>query len=331
MGTNNQLIIEITRGEMVESFHKGHCVVADRNGKRLHTWGNAELVIYPRSAIKPLQAIALIETGAADAFQVNDAELALATASHSSTKIQINLITSWLNRLGLSISDLECAGHNPMNRDADMDLIKANMNPLAIHNNCSGKHAGFLTTALHMNETIKNYSKPNHPVQKRLINILSSMGDVDLASTPRGIDGCGIPVMGMPLEAVATALAKMADPKDLSYARADATKRIISAMTTYPNLIAGPERFDTLTMEQEDSSFVIKTGAEGVYAGILPELGLGIALKIDDGAKRAAETAIVAILNYLGVIKNFPEKHIFNAAKKRVGVIRAQVNWNKIA
>ena len=322
MGTNNELIVEITRGKMVESFHRVHCVVANQAGEKLHTWGNSELVIYPRSAIKPLQAIALIETGAADAFQIKAEEIALATASHSATDTHVKIITNWLNRIGLNYTDLECAGHIPMCRDADVEMIKSNLSPWAIHNNCSGKHVGFLTTALYMKEKIKGYSKLKHPVQNRLINILSTMGDADLTSTPRGVDGCGIPVIGMPLRAVATALARMADPRDLSATRAKAVGEIISAMTAYPNLIAGPNRFDTLTMEQVNSTFIIKTGAEGVYAGILPELGLGVALKVEDGAKRAAEFSIAAVLNYLGVLKNLPEKSILSADKKKVGEIR---------
>jgi L-asparaginase II len=327
MGTNNELIVEITRGNMVESCHRGHCVVADQTGRHIHTWGDPTRVIYPRSAIKPLQAIALIETGAADSFQIKETEIALATASHSGTTVHVKMITKWLNRIGLSDSSLECAGHNPMSRKADIDLIRAKINPWAIHNNCSGKHAGFITTALYMNEKIKGYSTSNHPVQRRLLNILSTMGSVNLSSAPRGMDGCGIPVIGMPLEALAVALARMADPKNLDANRAEATKRVISAMISHPNLVAGPGRFDTLTMDQGSGNFVIKTGAEGVYACILPSLGLGVALKIEDGAKRAAEISMAAILNYLNVLKDLPESPIFNPAKEKVGVIRMQANW----
>jgi L-asparaginase II len=327
MGTNNGLIVEVTRGNMVESHHRGHCVVADRTGKQVRTWGDAERVIYPRSAIKPLQAMALIESGAADAFQLKPTELALATASHSSTKKHVDIISDWLKRIGLSDLDIECAGHNPINREADVVLVRAKIAPRSIHNNCSGKHAGFLTTALHMGENTKGYSKPDHPVQQRLLEILSVMSDLNLTTAPRGIDGCGIPVIGMPLAALATALAKMADPKDLNTGRAEATKRIISAMTSYPNLIAGPRRFDTLTMGLGNGGFVVKTGAEGVYAGIIPKLGLGVALKIDDGAKRAAEAAMSAVLNQLGVLKNLPELPVFSAANKRVGIIRMQEGW----
>ena len=327
MGANNELIVEVTRGNMVESRHRGHCVISDRTGKLAHTWGDSARVIYPRSAIKPLQALALIETGAANAFQIKATELALATASHSATKTHVDAISDWLNRIGLSPLDLECAGHNPLSRSADIELVQNKTAPSAIHNNCSGKHAGFLTTALHMGEKIKGYTSPIHPVQQRLLEILSVMGDVNLETMPRGIDGCGIPVIGMPLTALATALARMADPKDLNTTRAEAASQIISAMTDHPNLVAGPGRFDSLTIEQGNGVLVVKTGAEGVYAGILPELGLGVALKIDDGAKRAAEASMLAILKYLGVLNNIPESPIFSTAKKKVGVIRMQAGW----
>lgn len=327
MRANNELIVEVTRGNLIESRHRGHCVVSDRTGKLTHTWGDSARVIYPRSAIKPLQALALIETGAANAFQIKATELALATASHSATKKHVDAISGWLNRIGLSDLDLECAGHNPLSRNADIDLVRDKTAPSAIHNNCSGKHAGFLTTALHMGEKTKGYTSPIHPVQQRLLEILSVMGGVDLATMPRGIDGCGIPVIGMPLAALATALARMADPKDLNTDRAEAAGQIISAMTDHPDLVAGPGRFDTLTMRLGNGALVVKTGAEGVHAGILPELGLGVALKIDDGAKRAAEASMSAILKYLGVLNNQPETPIWSTAKKKVGVIRMQADW----
>jgi len=327
MTSNNPLIVEVTRGGMVESRHRGHCVVADRTGASVHAWGDGERLIYPRSAIKPLQALALIETGAADAFGLSDGELALAAASHSSTPDHVDAIAGWFKRLGLSESDLECAGHDPMNRDADKALIRTNRTPGALHNNCSGKHAGFLTTALHMGENTKGYSGPDHPVQKRLLDILSAMGGVDLAATPRGVDGCGIPVIGMPLAALALALARMADPKDLDDARAGACARIIAAMTGNPNLVAGPGRFDTVTMRLGKGAFVVKAGAEGVYAGIVPGLGLGVALKIADGTKRAAEVAMAAVLSYLGVLEKEPKIPILNAADTNVGVIRMQDGW----
>ena len=335
MTSNNPLIVEVTRGGMVESRHRGDCVVVDRAGVRVHAWGDGDRLMYPRSAIKPLQALALIETGAAGAYRLSDAELALAAASHSATQDHVNAVAGWLKRVGLSQSDLECAGHDPMNRDADKALVRAGTTPGALHNNCSGKHAGFLTTALHMGEPTKGYTEPDHPVQQRLGAILTAMSGVDLSATPRGIDGCGIPVIGMPLAAMALALARMADPRDLDAARAEASGRIIAAMTAHANMVAGPGRFDTVAMTAGRGAFVVKAGAEGVYAGIVPGLGFGVALKIADGAKRAAEVAMAAVLKHLGVVDDEAEKGmadflcapVLNAAGLRVGDIRMKVGW----
>jgi L-asparaginase II len=335
MTSNNPLIVEVTRGGMVESRHRGDCVVVDRTGAVVHAWGDGNRLMYPRSAVKPLQALALIETGAAEAYRLSDAELALAAASHSATPDHVDAVAGWLKRVGLSQSDLECAGHDPVNRAADEALVRSGRSPGALHNNCSGKHAGFLTTALHMGEPTKGYLAPGHPVQQRLSAILSGMGGVDLSKTPRGVDGCGIPVIAMPLAAVALAMARMADPVDLDAVRAEASKRVIAVMTAHPNMVAGPGRFDTVAMTAGRGAFVVKAGAEGVYAGIVPGLGLGVALKIADGAKRAAEVAMAAVLKHLGVVdeaaetgmKDFLCAPVLNAAGLRVGDIRMPDGW----
>ncbi len=327
MTSNNPLTVEVTRGDMVESRHRGACVVIDADGGTVHAWGNVGGVVYPRSAIKPLQALALIETGAAEAYQVSDAELALAAASHGGTPEHVDAIGGWLKRIGLGPGDLECGAHDPMDKDAAKALARAGEAYARIHNNCSGKHTGFLCTALHLGEPPKGYSKPGHPVQDRLFAILVEMGGADLSQAPRGTDGCGIPVIGMPLIALALALARMADPKGLEDGRAEAAKRVFRAMTAHPRLVAGPGRFDTQAMEAGKGAFAVKTGAEGMYGAILPSLGLGVALKIDDGAKRAAETAMAAVLKLLGVMDKKPETPVLNAAGEDVGVIRMGEDW----
>ena len=327
MSSNNPLTVEVTRGDMVESRHMGACVVVDADGGILRAWGDQDRVVYPRSAIKPLQTLVLIETGAADAYQLTDAELALASASHGATSEHVDGIGAWLKRIGLGPEDLECGGHDPTDADAAKALFRAGKEPGRIHNNCSGKHTGFLCTALHMGEPTKGYLNPGHPVQDRLFAMLGEMGGADLSQAPRGVDGCGIPVFGMPLKAMAQALARMADPKGLSANRAAAAKQIFQAMTAHPRLVAGPGRFDTLAMEAAKGTVAIKTGAEGMYAGIVPGLGLGIALKIDDGAKRAAETAMAAVLKLLGVLDPNSETPVLNAAGDGVGVVRMAEDW----
>lgn len=335
MSAKNPLTIEMTRGSMVESRHQGHAVVMDSGGRRVHAWGDGARLVYPRSSIKPLQALVLVETGAADAFRLTDTELALASASHSGCPEHTEAVARWLERVGLSPGDLECGAHEPMDADAARALAAAGEAPGPLHNNCSGKHTGFLTTAKHLGEATAGYSGPNHPVQQRMAALLAAMGDCDLSHAPTGTDGCGIPVTGLPLASMALALARMADPEGLPPERQAAAKRIIGAMMAKPHFVAGPGRFDTLAIEAGNNTFAVKGGAEGMYGAILPGLGLGIALKIDDGAKRASEVAMAAILEFLGpwdeaaktAMAAFLEAPVTNARGDTVGAVRMAEGW----
>ena len=327
--------VEVIRGGMVESRHQGSAIIVDASGKVLHGWGDTDQLIYPRSAIKPLQALALLETGAAEHYNLSDAEVALSSASHSSEPLHVNAVTSWLSRIGLNVDDLECAGHLPSFEKAAHDMIRTGEPVTNVHNNCSGKHTGFLSTALHMGEDTKGYIEADHPVQERLLRILSEMGDCDLSGTPRGIDGCGIPVIGMPLSSMALALAKMANPDGLETKRAAAANRIVPSIAANPEHVAGTGRFDTVAMRAAPGRFTVKTGAEAVHAGIIPELGVGIALKIADGTKRGSDVAMANILDLLGVLdgkarvgmKDFLETPVYNAAGKLAGHVKMQEGW----
>lgn len=335
MSAKNPLTIEVTRGSMVESRHRGHAVVMDAGGRRVHAWGDGARIVYPRSSIKPLQALVLVETGAAEAFKLTDRELALASASHSGFPEHTEAVARWLERVGLSSGDLECGAHEPMDADAARALAAAGETPGPLHNNCSGKHTGFLTTAKHLGEPVAGYSGPGHPAQQRMAAMLAEMGDCDLSEAPLGTDGCGIPVMGLPLASMALALARMADPEGLPPERQAAVKRITAAMTANPRLVAGPGRFDTVAMEAGAETFIVKGGAEGMHGAILPGLGLGIALKIDDGAKRAAEVAMAAILGFLGqwdaaaetAMAAFLDAPVTNARGDTVGAVRMAEGW----
>ncbi len=335
MASNNPLTVEVTRGDMVESRHLGASVVMDAGGKIIRAWGDGERVVFPRSAVKPVQALALIETGAAEAFDVTDQELALASASHGGMPEHTDMAGRWLERLGLGPKDLACGSHRPMDPGAAKALVQAGETPGPLHNTCSGKHTGMLTTAKHLGEPVSGYTELDHPVQERVARVLGDMSGTDLTQAPRGRDGCGIPVLGMPLTAMARALALMADPKGLDEGRAGACRRIVGAMTAHPFLIAGPGRFDNVVMEAVKGGFAVKAGAEGVYGAILPGPGLGIALKIDDGAKRAAEVAMAAILDHLGVLdekavkgmEKYLDAPVMNAPGVRVGSIRMAEGW----
>ena len=236
MASRNPLTVEVTRGGMVESRHRGAAVVMDAKGNAVHAWGEIERIVYPRSAIKPLQALAVVETGAAEAFAVTDAELALASASHCGQPQHMDVVLAWLERIGLGADDLECGAHEPLDPETAKARVRAGESPGPADNNCSGKHAGMLTTAKHLGEETAGYTRPGHPVQQRLRAILTDIGGADLSQAPEGTDGCGIPVFGMPLSAMARAMARMADTGGLEAGRAEAAGRIVTAMISNPLL-----------------------------------------------------------------------------------------------
>src|SRR5262249_44085074 len=286
----NPIVVEVTRGSMVESRHRAAVAIVDSDGKVVQAWGDVDRPVYGRSAIKPLQALPLIETGAADRYAVSVAETALACASHSGEPRHVQLVSAWLARIGCSVADLECGSHLPHHEASVEALMRAGRQPDATHNNCSGKHTGFLTTARHLGEPTKGYIRYEHPVQQRILGALEQMTGLRLGDAPRGIDGCGMPVIGIPLGNIALAMGRLADPgPQVPPARAAAAKRILAAMAAEPFLVAGTDRFCTKVMEIVGAKVILKTGAEGVYTAALPTLGLGVALKVEDGAGRAAE------------------------------------------
>jgi L-asparaginase II len=243
-----------------------------------------------------------VETGAADAFNLSPAEISLACASHSGERQHVDRVRAWLRRIGLSAADLECGPHMPYNEAAMRAMVRAGIEPDASHNNCSGKHSGFLTTAVHLGEPTRGYIQYEHPVQQRLLGIMEQLTDLELGHAPRGVDGCGIPTIAIPIRKTAMAMARLADPKNLPAARADAARRIVAAMTSEPYMVAGTGEFSSEVMNALKGKAAIKSGAEGVYAGILPGLGLGICLKAEDGAGRACEAAMAQVLIALGVM-----------------------------
>lgn len=296
------VLVEVTRGTLVESRHRGAAVVTDAAGAIVMAWGDIERPIYARSAVKPLQALALVESGAADAFALTPRELALACGSHHGEEAHIATLTAWLARIGLGADDLACGAHPPVDPAAARALVLSGAAPSALHNNCAGKHTGFLTTARHLGEPVAGYIDQDHPVQRRVAAVLAEMTGLDLTHAPRGIDGCGIPVIALPLSGLARAMARMGDPHRLASARAAAARRLLDAMAAEPLMVSGSTGFATALLRVAGARVRAKPGAEGVYAASLPQLGLGLALKIDDGAPRACEVALAAILQRLGVL-----------------------------
>ena len=329
------LAVEVMRGAVVESRHRASAAVADAEGRLVERWGDVERAVYPRSAIKAIQALPLIESGAAEAFGLGDAEIALACASHGGEPFHVAVIEAWLARLGLTESDLECGAHPPSYQPAAKALMSAGGAPNQMHNNCSGKHLAMLTTARHLGEPVAGYVRADHPVQKRVAAVIGALSGVDMSRAALAVDGCGIPTIALPLGGLATAMARFAAPHGLEPARATAVRRAHSAIAARPEMIAGTGRFCSAVIAESGGHILVKTGAEGVFCAALPERGLGIAVKIDDGAGRAAEVAMAGVLREIGAIDDalaarladYLVAPLTNHAGLRVGEVRPATGW----
>ena len=297
----NPILVEVTRGPLVESVHRGAIAVSDARGRLTFSVGDVESPIFPRSALKPIQAVPLLETGAADRFGLSDAELALACASHSGEPQHTEPVAAWQARIGCTVADLACGPQRPLYEPTATAMLLKGERWTPLHNNCSGKHTGFMTLARGLGAPIAGYQQVDHPVQRHVETTLKEMASLS-GDLPWGVDGCTVPNFALPLAGLARAMAAIADPSGQPATRAQASARILAAMSAYPELVAGTGRACTMLMRQAPG-IAVKTGAEGVYIAILPALGVGAALKIDDGAKRASETVLAALLIALGAAK----------------------------
>jgi L-asparaginase II len=292
---SNPVLVEVTRGPVVESRHRGAVSVFDADGKAVWEIGDTDRPVFPRSAVKAIQALPLVESGAADAYGFGNRELALACASHSGEPVHVELATAMLAKAGLDRTALECGAHWP-NHEATIALARAGDVPSALHNNCSGKHAGFLCTCVHSGIAHQGYVKEGHAQQEMVRDAMQSVTGAAHDADNSATDGCSIPTYAVPLKSFAQGFARMATGRGFSPERARAAKRLLSACMAEPFLVAGTGKADVALMQAAPGRIFVKTGAEGVYCAALPELGLGIALKCDDGAGRAAEVMIAAVL-----------------------------------
>jgi L-asparaginase II len=321
---SNPVVVEVTRAGRVESVHRGAGAVCDADGGLVFGFGDIERPIYPRSAVKAIQALPLIESGAADRFGLTEEELALACASHSGEAAHAAGAAGMLAKAGLDEGALACGAHWPSGAEAARALARAGMAPTALHNNCSGKHAGFLCVACALGAPVAGYETAEHPVQREVRAALEEVSGERLDETRRGTDGCSIPTYAISLQGLARGFARMATGRGFAPARAAAAKRLLAAMAAYPWHVAGTGRFDTLAMQTLRGRAVTKTGAEGVYCAAIPELGLGLAAKADDGATRAAEVMIAALLaRHLGEIGELARPKLTNWRGTQVGEIQA--------
>ena len=310
-------MVELWRGGLLESTHRGHAVIAHASGDVLGSWGDGARVIFPRSSSKMYQALPLIETGAADAVGLTPAHLAFACASHEGAALHVNMAKDWVHSLGLGEADLRCGAHDPYDRAERTHLAKTDTSPCQFHNNCSGKHSGFLTTVQHLRAG-PEYNEIDHPLQ---IAVREAFEDVTgEVSAGWGIDGCSAPNFACTITALARGMARFAGASEGGDTRARAMARLTRAMASHPMLVAGQGRACTELMAAMEGRVALKTGAEAVYVAIIPEKQIGIAIKIEDGNSRASEAVLVALLAKLGVLNP-----AHPAAQKRLP--SPQINW----
>ncbi|ESR26186.1 asparaginase [Lutibaculum baratangense] len=331
----NPVIVEVTRGPRVESWHRGALSIRDDMGAPVLELGEVMSPVYPRSAVKAIQALPLVETGAAEAAGLGDREIALSCASHSGEAEHVETARDMLSRLGLGEHALACAPHQPRRLADQAGLARADEQPSRLHNNCSGKHAGMLIAARHLGLPLEGYEAPDHPLQLRIRQTMEEMLGVELTPEVCGIDGCALPTWAAPLSAFASAFARIGTGTGLTPERARAFARIRRAAASRPDMVAGTERFCTMVMEALGERCFVKTGAEGVFCASLPECGLGIALKVDDGAARASEAAMAAVLRrFFGgaeghVLDRLARPAVTNWEGRPVGEIRSSVAFSE--
>jgi L-asparaginase II len=303
-------LVQVTRGGITESRHRGHVIVVEPDGTIRAYIGAPETVTYLRSSAKPHQAIPLIASGAADRFGFDEREIALACASHSGEPIHTEVAASILKKIGLGPEALKCGIHEPFSPEAARQLREKGEQPNVLQNNCSGKHAGMLALALHLGAPTDTYDEPTNPVQLAIGKVIAAFSGIEIQDIAVGVDGCGVPVFGITVKAMALMYARLVNPPaGFDDDTRSACARIVSAMTTYPELIGGSsDRLDTEIMRAAKGRLVSKVGAEGVYTvGVLPSkdwpLGLGLALKIEDGENhRARPTVVIESLRQLGIL-----------------------------
>ncbi len=330
----NPVLVEVFRSQQLESRHRGAVVAVDSNGNRVLEMGDVEALVFPRSALKPFQAIPLVEDGAAEHFALSSAELALSCASHNAEPIHIAALDQWMSRVGLSPDDLECGVAWPGYQPATHAMLASGQQAGRHHHNCSGKHTGMLTLARYHEASLAGYSGYEHKTQQLWMAVLQSLTGLQVATLPWDLDGCGLPALAMPLTSLAHAYAQLAGSGGAARRRV-AMDRITTAMRQHPELVAGSGRCCTAIMQQVDD-LTVKTGAEGVFGAVSHTHGIGIALKIDDGATRGSEVALGAVLRKLGLIGDddyqalgkhfFPD--VINSQQRVTGSVRPAAVWD---
>lgn len=331
MKSRNPLVIEVLRGSVVESVHQVMLVIADHRGLVTGFVGNADYLVYPRSSIKMLQAIPFLESGAATKFGLDEKMVALACSSHRGEKQHLAVLSQWMEKIEAKEDWLACGPEWPAHEGTKFEMIKKGLQPSPLLNNCSGKHLGMISTCLALGENPVGYHKWEHPVQVRIRKVMSEMSKISYERLNWGVDGCGIPTYALPLQNVAIAMAQLF-AETATPVRKAVGQAIVEACKRHPQMVSGSDTFAAALAEKTRGRALLKSGAEGVYTGLMPEKGYAFALKVHDGAHRAAEVASAFAFRAMGAMteaeylemKSFTMPELKNTRGEKVGEIRIQ-------
>ena len=335
----NPVLVNNWRGNAIESRHRGSVAVVRSDGQLILALGDVLRHTFPRSAIKFLQTIPFVESGAVEHFALTNEHIAFACASHNGEDVHSELALGWLSSIGLDANDLECGASLPLHEATQFDLLARGDGPTRPHHNCSGKHLGLLSTCVHNGEPTKDYRLYSHAAQQRWFDVLETMSSSRVMQLPWGYDGCGIPCLAFPLQRIALAMARFADAHGQDSQRSSTISRIQSAISEHPYLVAGKERLCTELMHRLAPKILVKVGADGFYTACIPEQGLGIALKMDDGQDRAARITLGAVLQVLGVLhddvaeelEDYLSPMLTNSRGDAIGRAEASSEWQSVS
>jgi len=331
--TGGELVVEVTRGDLIESAHRVAACSVDAKGRVLNAAGVVDAPIYLRSAAKPFIAAAAIAAGADTAFGLDSREVAVMAASHAGEPMHVEAVLSILNKIGMSVADLQCGIHWPYDEASADALRRAGATPTVLHNNCSGKHAGILALCKIIGADTATYLSAENPAQRLILEFCARVSDDDAATWPLGVDGCGIPVYATSLRNAARSFARLATLDDVSDSDARALRVVRDAMVAHPVYVAGTGQFDTELMAAGAGSILSKGGAEGVHGVGAIAGGFGCVSKVLDGASRARGPSSIAMLRRLGALDDaqvhalgrFAHPKVYNRAGHAVGEIRAAI------
>lgn len=326
----SEVLVHVKRGNIVECAHRGYIAVVDYKGNVLASVGNPQHVTYARSTVKPLQALPLLESGAAESFGLTDEELVVVCSSHSGQDAHVHNVQSILRKAGVDQLCIQCGPHLPLHKDTAKRMRERGEEPIPLHNNCSGKHAGMLALGQYIGADLSTYLQLLNPIQQHMLHTVADMCKLSAEQLETGIDGCGVPVFAMPIEKLGYAMACFGHPIDLPEKRAEACRRLIGAIQKYPLHLAGETRFETELMQITNSKVIAKSGADGIFILTVPNKGMGIVIKAEDGSHRAVFPTVVETLkqlelidaNQLKALKRFHQQDNVNWAGTKVGEIR---------